>query len=197
VSGEANPTEAKRALLLIDFQRDFLRDDGRMPVDAGQREPVVAAANRAAAAARASGDAVIAIGNEFRRGDWGNLFRRFAALAGSEGARWDERVAIDGARYFAKWRGSAFCNADLAPCLDELRVMELALAGVYASACVSATARDALKRGFRVTVLSDAVADRSDATRERALARLARAGATIAETTAVIARSEATKQSRR
>jgi len=42
----------KRALLLIDLQRDFLRDGGRVPVDAGQRRPVIAAANRAAAAPR-------------------------------------------------------------------------------------------------------------------------------------------------
>lgn len=182
MSGEATEAAAKRALLLIDFQRDFLRDDGRMPVDAGQRQPVVVAANRAVAAARARGDAVIAIGNEFRRGDWGNLFRRFAAVAGSEGARWDERVAIDGAPYFAKWRGSAFCNPDLATYLQGLGAEELALAGVYASGCVSATARDALGRGYRVAVLSDAVADRGDAARARALKRLERAGATIAKT---------------
>jgi nicotinamidase-related amidase len=169
-------------LLLIDFQRDFLRNDGRMPVAAVQREPVVAAANRAAAAAKARGDAVIAIGNEFRRGDWVNLFRRFAALAGSEGASWDKRVAIAGAPYFPKWRGSAFCNPDLAVCLRGLGVEEIALAGVFAGGCVSATARDALARGYRVAVLSDAVADRSDAARSRALKQLKHAGATIAAT---------------
>ena len=105
--GEATATGTKRALLLIDFQRDFLRDDGRMPVDADQREPAVAAANCVAAVAKARGDAVIAIGDAFRRGEWTNLFRRFAAQAGSEGARSDERVAIDGAPCFAKWRGGA------------------------------------------------------------------------------------------
>jgi nicotinamidase-related amidase len=172
----------KRALLLIDFQRDFLRDDGRMPVDVGQRQLVIAAANRAAAAARARGDAVIAIGNEFRRSDWANVFRRFAALAGSEGARWDERVGVDDARYFRKWRASAFCNPDLAVCLRDLGAEDLAIAGLYASACVTATARDALERGFRVTVLSDAVADRSDAARTRALERLKQAGTTLAAT---------------
>jgi nicotinamidase-related amidase len=170
----------KRALLLIDFQHDFLRENGRMPVAANQVGPVIDAANRAVLKARAGGVPVIAIGNEFRRSDWlANLFRRFAALAGSDGARWDERVPRDGQRYFAKWRGSAFCNADLDRFLREENIGDIDLAGLYAGACVSATARDALKRGYRVAVLSDAVADRSDAARDRALRRLERSGAVI------------------
>jgi len=152
-----------------------------MPVAAKQVGPLIDAANRAVLKARAEGASVIAIGNEFRRGDWlANLFRRFAALAGSDGARWDERVPREGARYFAKWRGSAFCNADLDRFLRDENVGDVDLAGLYASACVSATARDALKRGYRVAVLSDAVADRSDAVRDRALRRLERSGVAIA-----------------
>jgi nicotinamidase-related amidase len=174
------PGKQKRALLLIDFQRDFLTASGRLPVAAGQVQPVIDAANRATARARADGAAVIAIGNEFRRRDWlGNLLRRFAALAGSDGARWDERVPRAGARYVAKWRGSAFCNPELDRLLRSENVGELELAGLYAGACVSATARDALKRGYRVAVLADAVADRSDAARSRALQRLERRGIAI------------------
>jgi nicotinamidase-related amidase len=177
----ANPQgKQKRALLLIDFQRDFLAASGRLPVAADQVQPVIDAANRAAARARAEGTAVIAIGNEFLRRDWvGNLLRRFAALAGSDGARWDERVPREGARYFAKWRGSAFCNPELDRFLRSENVGELELAGLYAGACISATARDALKRGYRVAVLADAVADRNDAARGRALRRLERRGIAI------------------
>jgi nicotinamidase-related amidase len=170
---ETRRAEATGALLLMDFQRDFLSGDGRMPVAESQREAVVAAANRASAAALGRGVAVIAIGNEFSRFDWRNPFRRFAAAA-----------RRDGARYFAKWRGSAFCNPKFSARLAVLGVAELALAGVYAGGCVSATARDALKRGYRVTILADAVAERSDAARRRALARLQRAGARIAATAA-------------
>jgi len=125
---------------------------------------------------------VIAISNEFRCGDWANVSRRFAALAGSDGARWDERVVVDGAPYFRKWRGTASCNPDLAGCLRGFGIVQLAIAGLYASDCVTATARDALGRGFRVTALSEAVADRNDATRAPALERLREAGATIAAT---------------
>jgi nicotinamidase-related amidase len=179
----------KRALLLIDFQRDFLRGSGRLPVAASQVEPVIEAANRAQRQARAEGVTIIAIGNEFRRRDWlANLFRRFAALAGSAGARWDERVPREGLRYFAKWRGSAFSNPELERFLEAENVGALDLAGLYAGACISATASDALRRGYRVAVLGDAVADRSDAARRRALRRLGRLGAVVAAAPPAVAR---------
>ena len=39
----ATPPRTRRALLLIDFQRDFLAGDGRMPVARNQVGPVLAA----------------------------------------------------------------------------------------------------------------------------------------------------------
>ena len=50
------------ALLLIDFQRDFLRPDGRMPVCQAQVAPVLVAAARAMMRFRAAGRPVIACG---------------------------------------------------------------------------------------------------------------------------------------
>lgn len=171
---------ARRALLLIDFQRDFLREDGRMPVARNQVAPVLEAARRAVAEARAKGDAIIAIGNEFRPSDRiANLFRKHAAMAGSAGARWDERLPVEGARYFPKWQGSAFCNPDLGRFLEGEGIDEVALAGLYASACVTATARAALGRGLKVEILADAIADRGDAAREQALRRLEKRGAAV------------------
>jgi len=108
-----------------------------------------------------------------------NLLRRYAAVAGSPGARWDSRVPLDGAAYFPKWAGSAFCNSDLEPWLREHGVGALVLAGLMARACVTATAKDALRRGFKVMLLEPAIACASDASRARALARLERKGAAM------------------
>ena len=60
----------RRALLLIDFQYDFLADDGRMPVDRSQVQPVVEAARAAIARAQGAGNVIIKIGNEFRPSDY-------------------------------------------------------------------------------------------------------------------------------
>ena len=171
---------ADGALLLIDFQADFLDRGGRMPVARAHVAPAVAAAAEAAALFKARGRPVVAIGNEFRRGDHVmNLLRRYAAMADSPGARWDSRVPREGAAYFPKWAGSAFCNPDLEPWLKARGIGTLVLAGLMARACVTATAKDAMRRGFKVMLLEPAIACASDASRARALARLERKGAAV------------------
>ena len=173
-------TDRRRALLLIDFQHDFLADDGRMPVARDQVEPVLAATRAAITQAQARGDLIVQIGNEFRPHDLvGNLGRRGAAIAGRPGARWDPRFAASGASYVAKWKSDAFCNPALEKLLREHDVQEIVVAGLYARACVAATTKAALARGFEVHVLGGAVACRSDASREAALGRIRALGAQV------------------
>jgi nicotinamidase-related amidase len=167
-----------RALLLLDFQRDFLAENGRMPVARHQVSPVLAAARRAADRAARDGDLVVLVGNEFRRGDVvGNLVRRRAAVAGSSGTVWDERIHVHGAPYFAKHAGSAFTNTALGAALDDRGIRHVTIAGLFAQGCVRATARGALRRGMTVDILRDAVACASDRSRDRALTLLAARGA--------------------
>jgi hypothetical protein len=104
-------TVTRRALFLIDFQYDFLSDDGNMPVDRGQVQAVVQAARFAIGRAQGAGDLIIKIGNEFRPSDIvGNALRHRAAIAGSPGADWDPRVDPEDSVYVAKWKSNAFCN---------------------------------------------------------------------------------------
>lgn len=173
-------SDQRQALLLIDFQDDFLSDDGRMPVARDQVEPVLAATRAAITQAQARGDLVVQIGNEFRPRDLvGNLMRRGAAVSGRRGTRWDPRFAAPGAVYVAKWKSDAFCNPALEELLREQHIQDVILAGLYARACVAATARAALSRGFRAHVLGDAVACRSGTSREAALGRLHRRGVQV------------------
>jgi nicotinamidase-related amidase len=170
----------RRALLLIDFQRDFLDDDGRMPVARNQVASVLAATRAAIGRAQRDGDLIVKVGNEFRPRDWaGNLLRRHAAVAGSTGTRWDARADVPGAPYLPKWKPDAFCNPRLQQLLASHGIEQVVLAGLYARACVSATAKGALARSLRVTVQQDAVACRSDSSRQAALERLARIGAEV------------------
>jgi nicotinamidase-related amidase len=108
-----------------------------------------------------------------------NLLRRRAAIAGSDGARWSDRLEVDGAQYFPKWAGSAFVNPELDIWLRAHGVATLVLCGLMARACVTATAKDALTKGYNVQILADAVACYPDASRSRALARLKARGAHV------------------
>jgi nicotinamidase/pyrazinamidase len=175
-----SPPRARRALLLIDFQQDFLDPGGRMPVCQSQVRPVLAAASDAVAQARAAGDLVMAIGNEFKPGDHlMNLLRRYASMAGSPGMQWTKSLPLIAIPYLPKWAGSAFVNPELEDWLRAHQIKTLALCGLMARACITATAKDALALGYRVELVADAIACASDASRDRALARLERKGCRV------------------
>ncbi len=57
----------------------------------------------------------------------------------------------------------------------------LSLAGLKAGACVSATAKDALARGYTVELNADAIACDSDASRRRSLRALQSRGARLSK----------------
>lgn len=175
--GHADDPAPRRALLLIDFQYDFLADGGRMPVDRTQVQPVVAAARSAIDTAQDAGDLVVRIGNEFRPGDFvGNAFRHRAAIAGSPGACWDPRIDARDSVYLAKWKSNAFCNPELSHLMGKHLIERVCLAGLFARACVTATAKGAKARGLQVDLLVNAIACKSDASRSAALTRLGRRG---------------------
>lgn len=177
----ADGTLARRgALLLIDFQEDFLAPNGRMPVDQGQVQPVLEAAHRAVDEAQLVEDLIVKIGNEFKPSDKvGNLFRHHAAMKGSHGAAWDGRIDPPGSTYLSKWRADAFCNPDLFALLEKVNVGQVRLAGLYAKACVSATAKGAHRRGLSVQVIGQATACSSDRSRRVALDKLRRMGIVV------------------
>ena len=56
---------------------------------------------------------------------------------------------------------NAFSNTRLEELLRERQIKDIVLAGVVTSVCIDSTARSAVDRGFRVTVLSDCTAGRS------------------------------------
>ena len=170
----------RRALLLLDFQADFLEATGRLPVAQEQVLPMLAAANRLIDASPALDLEIVYVGNEFSRWDLpANWFRHHASLVGSPGARLDGRLHLMNDRYFPKRAGNAFTNRDLDTFLRARGIGRVILAGVFAHACVCATARGALRRGYRVAILEDGVATTSDRRRIAALRRMQQMGSEI------------------
>lgn len=167
------------AVLLMDLQRDFLAGPGaRLPVRDEDAQRVIDAANAVLRGTAFPGSLPVAVVNRFPASDRiANFFRNRAALEGSPGAEPDERVALrPEVNVFSKQRASAFSNPALARYLDANGVTELVVLGVFAEGCVRATALDARRRGYRVTVPLDAIGTSSRLRHRFAAWSLHRAG---------------------
>ena len=70
--------------------------------------------------------------------------------------------------------------------LKELNIHSLVLCGVESHICVLKTALDALKQGFDVHVVADAVSSRTEANKKLALERMRQAGAFIVSTEMIL-----------
>ncbi|MCJ8345233.1 cysteine hydrolase [bacterium] len=147
------------ALLLIDLQNDFLRDDGKMPVDQSLVKPLIDQANSIGKSLNAMNIPIIYILNEFKKSDKiGNFFRNNASVKDSYGAQVDDRVMIFGNLKFSKSKPDSFSNPKLEDFLKVNKINHLLIAGVFSDQCVFYTTKAALNRRYKVTILQDGTA---------------------------------------
>lgn len=161
----------KAALLIVDIQNDFCPGGALQIVD-GDR--VIAPVNRAAqqfAAARlpvlASRDWHPAVTRHFR--DYGGIWP-VHCVQGTGGAAFHPALRLpEGTVVLSKgidpelagysaFEGVTDDGRPLAELLSELEVRRLYICGLATDYCVLCTTREALRDGFEVTVLTDAVA---------------------------------------
>jgi nicotinamidase-related amidase len=172
----------KRALLVLDVQKDFTGIAARMPVDRVHAQTMIGNINKIIAKFRERGDVIIYVRNVFGRYDIGNVFRNFAAVQGSPGVAFDDRLTVVSDLVFDKSRPDAFSNGKLESLLYARRISEITVTGVFADQCAYWTSRGALNRGYKVSYVADAVAARSAEDIDRAARSLKSHGATIVRT---------------
>jgi nicotinamidase-related amidase len=163
-----HPSRLRRALILLDFQEGFLADHSGMPVARHPVTPVMTATRAAidlAPAQRAADH------QDRQRVPVPRHRDERAAPARGDGRQHrgtlEPRFDTDSALYLPKWGSDAFCNPALDQLLAASQIEQLALAGLKASACVTATVKSALARGLRVQLQADAIACRTDASLNR------------------------------
>lgn len=76
---------------------------------------------------------------------------------GSEGTQLDRRLHVVSPYVLTKNKGDAFTNPELDTLLRKLEINHLYLTGLDASHCVNCTLRGAMNRGYRITVIEDAI----------------------------------------
>ncbi|TDR80202.1 cysteine hydrolase family protein [Paludibacterium purpuratum] len=130
------------ALLVIDMQVGVVEGELR----AARLDAVLDNLNAAIAKARQRGYPVIFIQHEDEELERGSAsWQLHAKLADQEG---DARI---GKRY-----GDSFCETELAGLLADKGIDKLWIGGCATDFCVDSTLRNAVSRGYQVTVVSDA-----------------------------------------
>ncbi|MCX6155350.1 MAG: cysteine hydrolase [Candidatus Kapabacteria bacterium] len=149
----------KKALLVMDIQKDFTSNSAKMPVDSAQASNMISNLNKLLEKAEDMNLIVIYIGNEFEKSGYiANLFRNNAAIKGSIGAEMDQRLKIINKIYFSKNESDALSSEKLNTFLIDNHVNELFISGLFADGCVYWTARGALNRNYIVNIVEDCIA---------------------------------------
>jgi nicotinamidase-related amidase len=164
----------------MDLQLDFLdQAEGRMPVTEIGADLVIEIANQVLDGNLLPNSLPVLILNQFPESDRiGNWLRHRSALAGSRGAALDTRIRnAKGVPVVEKCHPSAFSNHTLDALLRGQGTREIYLLGVFAEGCVRATAIDALRRGYKVRPITDAIASNANWKKQLALWAMKRAGA--------------------
>jgi nicotinamidase-related amidase len=169
------PTE-RAALVLIEFQREWLAEDGRLQraliADKAAFADAVASAERLLHAARAAGLWVAHCGLDLRHDPDYLLFGRGRATSGLRAAipqagTWTDAGAAfvppfvpQHGEFVAQGRSGASVlkNATLDPFLRNSDVRTLYLAGFATHVCVESTLRDAHDLGYDPVLVQDACA---------------------------------------
>jgi nicotinamidase-related amidase len=129
----------KSALLVIDVQNGVV-------LNAFEKDAVVVQINKAIDSARINNLPVIWVQHSEEEMPIGSHFWEIIP----------ELVPEDHDALIEKIHGSSFKETNLADVLKEHEISHLYISGAQSENCVSATTVDALERGFRVTLISDA-----------------------------------------
>jgi nicotinamidase/pyrazinamidase len=188
-AGQIVEIQAGDALLLVDVQNDFL-PGGRLPVPHG--DEVIRPLNAYIRRFMAAGLPIFA-SRDWHPPDHCSFRKRGGrwpvhCVAGSEGAQFPPALRVPGnAKIISKAITSdrdcysAFDNTNLAAEFRELAIQRLFLGGLATEYCVRASVEDALREGFDVLLLTDAIQaiNIEPGNGDRAIQRMVQAGAVL------------------
>jgi nicotinamidase-related amidase len=171
----------QKALLVIDMQIDYIDENGKFPIEKSQINSLIETVNNIIGDFHSNNYQIIYIRNIFRRNDIKNIFRNFAVVEGTAGAKIDPRINILSDNIFDKYTPSAFSNKRFENFLINNLINELYVCGVMADECVYETALSAFNSGYTVNYYANAVGSSSIKNIENAIEKLRNKGINIIE----------------
>jgi nicotinamidase/pyrazinamidase len=164
----------RKALVVLDIQEEYPATSLRQPVTSLPPNRMISTVNRLIDKAAETEMEVVYIRQVFSN----NLFVRLHGGRRQGRVIVDRRIKLINGNDFEKNRTDAFSSRQFEQFLLDKNVNELYLVGVDAAYCVYYTALGALNRGYKVTVVKDAVLSRSNMA--KVLARFRRKNIAIA-----------------
>lgn len=159
----------KTALLLIEFQNDFVKEEGAMKATGiwkrVKEHNTTGKVVRVVEAARRAGMPIIHAPISFRQG-YPEIARPFGLIKGVVDAKAfvkgtkgveiiNELKPRDGEYVIEKRRLCAFCDSELESLLHNLGIENLIISGFITNWCVEQTGREAYDKGFKPIFLTD------------------------------------------
>ncbi|WP_456321126.1 nicotinamidase [Palaeococcus sp. (in: euryarchaeotes)] len=173
------------ALIVVDMQRDFM-PGGALPVPEGDR--IIPKVNEYIKTFKEKGALIIATRdwhppNHMSFKEYGGIWPPHC-IQNTEGAEFvvklpEDAIIISKADKPDKEAYSGFQDTNLAELLRERGIKKVYICGVATEYCVKATALDALREGFEVYLLKDAIKGIKKEDEEDALKELEEEGAKI------------------
>ena len=145
----------KKALIVIDLQKDYLWDK-RKPMFNYDTETLVGNVNRAIASYKDAGYDIIYIKHILPKIMWGVGF----SIRGTEGAELFEGVNVVSDKIFEKNRSNTFTAKLFREYVKKQGYREMVLCGLDECGCVGATAKGAVKAGIKVRMLTGCIGRR-------------------------------------
>lgn len=149
----------KKALLVIDAQDDFIgeqRNKKKFDYE-NDIDELIDNINEAITSYYEKNDEVVYIAHVIPSSYINRKFIGYG-IAGSEGAKINEKIKIVSENYFEKQTPNAFKNNNLVKFIKENNISEVEIIGCDVCGAVSASAKGAVELGLKVSVMRNATA---------------------------------------
>lgn len=164
--------DSRTALIIVDMQDGFLRDDAamaRLGFDLGLLREALAPCVDLVAAARAAG-ALVVFTRYVYKPDYSDgaimieLNPGLKTAGALKAGEWEVEIAPalaprDGEPIIDKSKPSAFHGTEMDAVLEKHGIERVIIAGITTNCCVESTVRDASHRDFQTWLVTDAVAE--------------------------------------
>jgi nicotinamidase-related amidase len=155
----AQKTE-KKALLVIDVQENLLDSTSKLHMEPASIDSFVVNLNKSILFFKENGQPVIYTQNLWTNPIL-NMLTGNVCKKGAKGTGIDGRVIRANGPVYEKSKMSVLSNKEFVRFLKENSISELYITGLFAEACVQGTAKDAIRKSYKVTIIEDAIGSKT------------------------------------